>query len=487
MKTLAKALSALFSTSLLLSACVSIPNSEEANLAEGSDYALVGAPHTPSSQWWQNFDFAPIERWRELALQRAPSRALARAKIAQAQALVGTEVSQTSWDSALNANISGQRYSEFGPLPPQLAGSTRASGRIGLDFNKRFDFFDVQANKILTAQAKLAAVRIGEQQSKLELTRAVCLEAINLAEAENGLKWAKLRAQRSTEGWQITLLRIKAGLAADEAAIRPKLEIARSEEWIARTQGAAALARARLRVLTGLSDSELVLKALPEASLGFSDTALPIDLLAHRSDVQIALLRVQSTRFAQTAAEGAFYPNIDLNLFAALSAIGLPRLLDLDAANLGVTPALHLPIFQRAQLHARLHGAQSDMAFAAAEYSDAVQNSAEELASAIATHNMLSAQLSAIKVLTAQSKLALNMAELQASRGLTNRLPVITAMGPVLDAEMQSLALNASLWRSDLALFMALGGGYTSDATAPDVASKTQTNTANSNADGAVK
>lgn len=40
--------------------------------------------------------------------------------------------------------------------------------------------------------------------------------------------------QRSTEGWQITLLRIKAGLAAEEAAIRPKLEIARSEEWIAR-------------------------------------------------------------------------------------------------------------------------------------------------------------------------------------------------------------------------------------------------------------
>jgi len=57
------------------------------------------------------------------------------------------------------------------------------------------------------------------------------------------------------------------------------------------------------------------------------------------------------------------------------------------------------------------------------------------------------------------------MAELQAERGITNRLPVITAMGPVLDAEMQSLALNAGLWRSGLAMIMALGGGYTSDVT----------------------
>ena len=456
------ALSACLSA-VLLSACVAIPHSDDKKLST-TDYALVGAPNVPSAQWWQAFDFAPIGHWRELALQRAPSRELARAKIAQADALVGIEQSQTSWDSALNANVSGQRYSEFGALPPPLAGSTRASGRIGLDFNKRFDFFDVQANKVLSAQARLAAVEIGVQQSELELSRAVCLEAINLAEAEHALKWANLRLQRSTEGWQITQLRIKAGLAAQDSAIRPKLEIARSEEWLARAQGAAALARARLRVLTGLTDADLVLQALPDANLSFTDTALPVDLLAHRSDVQIALLRVRSMRFAQMAAEGAFYPNIDLNAFAALSAIGLPRLLDLDAGNLGLTPALHLPIFQRAQLHARLRSAQADLDLAAAEYSLAVQNSAEELASTIATRNMLSAQLSATRVVTAQTKLTLNVAELQAERGLTNRLPVIAAMAPVLDAEMQSLALNANLWRSDLALIMALGGGYTQDA-----------------------
>ena len=225
------------------------------------------------------------------------------------------------------------------------------------------------------------------------------------------------------------------------------------------------MARARLRILTGLSDADLALNPLPDANLNFSDTALPIDLLAHRSDVQIALLRVQSMRFAQTAVEGAFYPNIDLNMFAALSAIGLPRLLDLDAGSLGVTPALHLPIFQRARLHAQLHGAQAEVSIAAAQYSESVQNAADELATKIATHNMLSAQLSAIKVLTTQSKLALHVAELQAERGITNRLPVITAMAPVLDAEMQTLALNAGLWRSELAMIMALGGGYTRDVT----------------------
>ena len=85
----------------------------------------------------------------------------------------------------------------------------------------------------------LAASKIGMQQSELKLTRAVCLEAINLAEAKNGLKWAKLRLERSTEGWQITQLRVKAGLSAQNAGIIPKLEIARSEEWLAGAQGAA--------------------------------------------------------------------------------------------------------------------------------------------------------------------------------------------------------------------------------------------------------
>lgn len=45
----------------------------------------------------------------------------------------------------------------------------RASGRIGLDLNKRFDFFDVQANKIPRVQAKLAAAALASSKANLSL------------------------------------------------------------------------------------------------------------------------------------------------------------------------------------------------------------------------------------------------------------------------------------------------------------------------------
>jgi outer membrane protein, multidrug efflux system len=449
-----------------LTACAALPPGKALVLDAGAKYALDGAPQVIAPAWWHVYGFAPIQAWRSAALKRAPGVALARANIAQAQALVEIEGSQTGWDSALNSSVTGQRYSEFSIVPPQLAGSTRAAGRVGLDVNKRFDLFDLQANKVLGAEAKVAAARLGMQLVELELTRAICAEAINLAEAENARVWADLRVEKTTEGLNIESLRVRAGLAPTDALIRPRLEIARSQEWRARALGAAALARARLRILTGLTDQQLVLLVKPDGGLAPLNSAadatasLPVDLLAHRVDVQIALLRVQSASFIQTAAEAGFYPNVDLNLFASLSAIGLPRLLDLDAAAFGATPALHLPIFQRAQLHARLHVAQSDVALAAADYATVVQQAANEVASGIAMRDGIRAQLSAIEAMAAQATLALKAAELLAERGLTNRLPVITAMGPVLDAKMQLLTLSAMRWRSDLALTTALGGGY---------------------------
>jgi len=83
--------------------------------------------------------------------------------------------------------------------------------------------------------------------------------------------------------------------------------------------------------------------------------------------VQAALQDVDSAR-------AAFYPDINLSAFAGLDALKLSSLLHAANREYGVTPALHLPIFDAGRLRAGLAARRADVALAAAQYEQALQS-----------------------------------------------------------------------------------------------------------------
>jgi outer membrane protein TolC len=170
-------------------------------------------------------------------------------------------------------------------------------------------------------------------------------------------------------------------------------------------------------------------------------------------------LQVDALSAGERAAAANFYPNINLTGFVGLSAIGLPRLLRTDAGIVGITPALHLPIFERAQLKALHRRASAELLIAAASYDATVQNAVKQVAELIQQAQSLETQSEAGNAMLAQAKLQLRAADVRFSRGLSNRIPVITAMGSVLDAETVVMSLTDARWRARLNLVSALGGG----------------------------
>jgi NodT family efflux transporter outer membrane factor (OMF) lipoprotein len=453
-----------FITITCLAGCLHAPSKPELHLSNGAEFGIAtptitqNAPEAlPDHDWWIGFG-TQIDAWRNAALRHSPSLALARAKLALAQVMQAAEAANTGVEVALNASTTGQLYTKFGPLPPVLAGSTRASGRIALDASKNLDFFDATALKIQAAGLRKQAAALGEETAALELTIAIVQEAITIGVQREVEGFMALRLARSEEGLKLVEQRIKAGLIAGDNRTRAQTEVARSHLLIAAAQGARKAAAARLQVLTGLPENAFFDAPLP-AQVRPLIREIPADLLARRVDVAVARLQVDALSAGERAAAANFYPNINLTGFVGLSAIGLPRLLRTDAGIAGITPALHLPIFERAQLKAAHRRASAELLIAAASYDLTVQNAVRQVAELIQQAQALETQSKASNEMLAQAKLELRAAEIRFGRGLSNRIPVITAMGSVLDAETVVMSLTDARWRARLSLVSALGGG----------------------------
>jgi hypothetical protein len=70
--------------------------------------------------------------------------------------------------------------------------------------------------------------------------------------------------------------------------------------------------------------------------------------------------------------QGRLLPRCDLTAFVGLNALGLDNLLQGSSRQMGITPALRLPIFDGKRLRAQLRGKQADLDTAIAQYNGAV-------------------------------------------------------------------------------------------------------------------
>ena len=131
----------------------------------------------------------------------------------------------------------------------------------------------------------------------------------------------------------------------------------------------APLARRQLAVLTGQAPDALPTVTPQLAAL--QPTAVPevlgADLLGRRPDVVAARWRVEAATQGVNSARSEFYPNINIGAFIGLNSLGLDRLFNGSSRQMGVTPALRLPIFDGGRLRAQLGGRQAELDAATAQ------------------------------------------------------------------------------------------------------------------------
>jgi len=187
---------------------------------------------------------------------------------------------------------------------------------------------------------------------------------------------------------------------------------------------------------------------------------VPLNLLGQRADVMALRWRAEAAGAQADAARTLFYPNLNINAYIGLNAIGLQRLFDPGTEQWGVMPAIDLPLFDGDRRRARLQTQLADQDAAIANYNQAVIDAVREVADHIGSAQSIERQ----QAEQAQAQLAMEAAydvALQRYKaGLGPYLTVLSAEGAVLQQRRLGVELKGRALDTRVGLAKALGGHW---------------------------
>lgn len=174
--------------------------------------------------------------------------------------------------------------------------------------------------------------------------------------------------------------------------------------------------------------------------------------------------RVEATAKDINVAKAQFLPDISLTAFLGLASIAPENLLLGNARQLGIGPALRLPIFEGGKLRANLRGKYAGYDAAVASYNQTLTEALHDTADQITSLHSIDTQIDIQRTALAEAERAYSLARTRYGAGLGTQLTVLNAESTVLQQRRLAALLQARRLDAQMALIKALGGGYTAEA-----------------------
>ncbi|WP_298212384.1 efflux transporter outer membrane subunit [Acidovorax sp.] len=464
------AVSALaLAAAILLVGCASpgaphTPLAQTTPAAVGLDAATASETAAPS-QWWKTLGDEQLNTLIDQALQGSPSLAVSRARLEQAVALSQVREAANGPQANLGVDLTRQRYTANGMVPAPVAGNTYNSGTVQATLSWSPDFFGQHAAELQAALGQARAAQADAAAAANTLAAQVGRSYVALARLVAQRDVAVRALDQRDEQLRLTQERVAAGLDSQVELTQAQAAVPDARTQIEALEEQITLARRQIAVLSGQAPNAL--PALAPQLARLQPTAVPnalgADLLGRRPDVVAARWRVEAATQGVNSARSEFYPNINIGAFIGLNALGLDHLFNGSSRQLGITPALRLPLFDGGRLRAQLGGRQAELDAAIAQYNGAVLDAVKEAGDAMASVQSLTRQQTLQDEAAASAEKAYRFAQERYRAGLGNYLVVLTTETQVLAQRRLAVDLRARQLDTRLVLMKALGGGWTDD------------------------
>jgi multidrug efflux system outer membrane protein len=203
---------------------------------------------------------------------------------------------------------------------------------------------------------------------------------------------------------------------------------------------------------------------------------LPSDLLLRRPDIRAAEQQLISANANIGAARASFFPSITLTGSLGRVSSDLDGLFGSGGQRAwSFGPSLSLPIFDGGRNEANLASAQAARDVAVAQYEKAIQTAFREVADALAGRATLGDQLAALEAQTAAERDRYRLADLRYRNGVASYLDLLDAERSLFSVEQSLAQVRLAQRSNDVALYKALGGGWTEPPAEAMVASQPAT------------
>jgi len=429
---------------------------------------ITATDHRRDAAWWKAYGDPQLDQLVESAVVHNPTMTMAAARIRQMRAVFDTQHADESLTVTGLASVSGQRFSDnygWG----SYGGTWNSDNQLLLDVNYRFDFWGKRRATLAASQDRVHVSEAEAQDAALLLQTSLVETYIQLAVTYDLRALANEGLARRRQLLALAALRRQAGMdnSIDVTVLQSAITGTCSE--IVRLDGEIDRLRHAVAALTGHDPSyadTLVRPALNHLSNPEPISSLPADLLGHRPDVVAARARVEAASQDIVAAKAAFYPDIDLSMFAGVQRLGLNELLTGGSFAAGVVPALSLPIFDGGRLRGQLKSRTADYDVAVSNYNAALLTALREVADGVTNLQAASRQKGAAEESVAQQQTLLELQRTRAEAAIASHIDLLNAEIALLLSQRNAADADARVAVRQVTLIRALGGSYSTPSSA---------------------
>ena len=424
---------------------------------------LAPAEAQPRGAWWRVFGDPLLDRLAERAALQHTDIATARARLAQAQALLRSAQAGGGVQAALSGGLSRQG----GPLL-NAAGSAGTLATLGGSLSAELDLSGRLADGVEAAQrdaqSRAALLQTATLQVQAELAQTYL--ALRAVDAELAL--ARRQAQGWADGLRIAQARLAAGTLAERELLRLRAEATAAEAELPPLVRQRALLEHALALLVGEPASGFSLAPLADAAapsaawpaLPQVPPGIPSTVLARRADVAAAQQALAAAQSRRGAAEAAWFPNLLLTASGGQASPSLAGLFSVAARAWGVGALLTLPLVDGGRHQAVLAQADAEVEALRAQHRAQVLGAFREVEDQLVRLRTLADEAEAQARALALAAQAQALAERRWRQGSLARLDWLDAGRDALRLQRRQLQLRAAQAQATVGLIRALGGGW---------------------------
>lgn len=416
-------------------------------------------------RWWVAFGDPELITLVDEALARNFQLGAAWARLTQAETLV--EASSSAWWPQVSAQLDVSRRRQvvvFGQLGRQEF-EVNSLG-ISVPVSYEMDLWNRVGAQVAAAGLDVLASR--DDVEALAITVAANVVEAWLSVVQQRALRRLLDEQRDSNDTYLELvtLRFTHGLANAVDVYQQRQQLFATEAQVAQVEGSETVARQQLAVLVGRPPSAFVgqIGQLPEPTFlpvlpALPRAGLPSQLLLRRPDVRAARRRVEAADWRLGAAIADQYPNFR---FSAAIGVNSPSVEDLlNSFVWSLAGSLLAPVLDGGRRAAEVRRQRAIVQERLQQFAQTLLTAILEVESALAQERQALVQIENLERQLEAARATLRESRRRYAEGLSDYLPVLTALQNAQRIEQSALAAQRQLLSNRVQLARALGGAWT--------------------------
>jgi NodT family efflux transporter outer membrane factor (OMF) lipoprotein len=465
---------------LLLAGCTVGPNYGRPATPVPPGFAEAHTPAAASdtalASWWSSFGDPALDKLvnRAIAQNLDVEAAAARIREARAREIMAGAAALPQVDA--QGSASRQRISENAiPIPPGtggngnsgsfgLPGSEFSTFRVGFDASWEIDLFGKTRRSVEAARARTGAAIWNRRDVQVSVAGEVADAYLTLRTLQQRIATAQAEVARQQRSLQLVRARVRGGLVTGQDLAQQQSQLSTAEAAIPPLKAQADAQIHALGALTGETPEALIAELSPSAALPVAPSVpagLPSDLLRRRPDIRQAEQNLHAATADIGVATADLYPSFSLSAAPALVSTALAALLKWGSRSYTASAAVDWPIFNGGRTRANITVTRAQQEQALIAYRKTILTALRDVEDALSNIDNDRRQIISLDAAQRTAARAEDIARSRYRGGLVTYSDVLQAQASRISLDNQLIQARGSLARDSVALFKALGGGWT--------------------------